>query len=330
MRSRNVRLIGAISALLSLSTTEAFSIHSHNSCAAMQTSVLLYAKKQSMAERRKSRARRLQKANPLVNRPPPKIRPDQRDTVSETSEDVQTAKALEETDTKAKQLLRSQRESVEMLRFVRERLDLLDTTLLSSALDDKGYHFIDNFLESDDVVSKIEKEGQSLFENELMQVDLDTIGLGEYTYSIKGGQEQYQSCPRSIEFVVSTTKHFPGDLDKTKTMASMRTFSRSSWLASVKLLTGNDQVVDEPAPRSFRTVLNGDDDARKLSMVYFAVPAGWTCGGGLTFRDDSRETVEARRDRLVIWKSDLAYRQDTWRGSDEMPLASCIELHLVQ
>ncbi len=41
--------------------------------------------------------------------------------------------------------------------------------------------------------------------------------------------------------------------------------------------------------------------------------------------------VPAVRDRLVIWKSDTAmHRQEAWKGSDDMPIASCIELHLIE
>ncbi|GKY91825.1 hypothetical protein MPSEU_000154100 [Mayamaea pseudoterrestris] len=144
-----------------------------------------------------------------------------------------------------------------------------------------------------------------------MQADMDAIGLGEYVTSIQGGQDQYRQCPRSIEFIVSATKHFPGDhLDKTKTMATMRTFSRKSWLASVQLLTGKNESYSEPEVfwKPFRTVRIDDNDARRLSMIYFAVPVGWEFGGRLSFRDESREVVEARRDRLVIWKSDVPYR----------------------
>ncbi|GKY98983.1 hypothetical protein MPSEU_000854000 [Mayamaea pseudoterrestris] len=218
---------------------------------------ILHAKKPSMAQRRKNRAKRLQQhANPYSRLPPPKIRADHKDAGISKNEALQTTSSLEETDSKAKQLLRSQRESVKMLTLIRERVELLDELALVKALDDKGYIYIDNFLKSSDIVTKIELEGKSLFENELMQADMDAIGLGEYMTSIQGGQDQYKQCPRSIEFIVSTTKHFPGDhLDKTKTMANMRTFSRKSWLASVQLLTGKNESYSEPeAPwKPFRT-----------------------------------------------------------------------------
>jgi hypothetical protein len=315
-----------------VSKSSAFIIQRHdNNPIRRQTH--LHAKKQSMAQRRKSRAKRIQhEVSPYSRLPPPKVRADQEELpVSSSKEELETAKTLAETDTKAKQLLRSQRESVDMLKFFRERVESLDASALFEALDGKGYCCIDNFLASEDVVKKIELEGKSLFENELMQGDMNAIGLGEYVTSIKGGQDQYQQCPRSIEFVVSATKHFPGELDKTKTMATMRTFSRNSWLASLRLLTGSDKDDDnEQTLKPFRTVINDDADARRISMAYYAVPAGWEFGGGLTFGDNPEETLATKRDRLVVWKSDLPFRQQAWKGSKAMPFASCIELHLVQ
>lgn len=220
-----------------------------------------------------------------------------------------------------------------MLNFFRQRVERLDADAVAAAIGTKGYYCIDHFLDANDIVDAIEQEGKSLFEQELMQADVDRIGSGEYMCSIEGGIDQYPKCPRSIELVVSLTKYFPGDLDKSKTMASMRTFSRNAWRASLQLLTGSSDHADEPAsaPQEFRTVLRDDEtDARRVSMVYYVVPNGWEHGGDLAFKGDADEVVPATRDCLVVWKSDRLYRQAAFKGSEAMPLASCLELHLIK
>jgi hypothetical protein len=209
-----------------------------------------------------------------------------------------------------------------------------------------------------------------------MSEDMDRLAAGEYCCALAGGQDQYVACPRSIELVVSTTKHlnkavlstggeenapFAGVvLDDSKCQADMRTFDRQAWKAAQVLFTGEstptddmDQVSnssantgsndgdDTSAARPFgRTVtgdIDGQADRRKISLCYYLVPENWSHGGDMVFQQknaDDKTTeviVPAVRDRLVIWKSDTAlHRQEPWEGSDDMPLASCIELHLIE
>ena len=213
---------------------------------------------------------------------------------------------------------------------------------------------------------------------------------------LQGGNEQYQICPRSIEFVVSTTKHFPTilsgiQLDKSNCISFMRTFDRKAWQASIDLLTKatnsggssdddnkqNDAVADDAAAtpekdsnsvddvnentvltannnnhRPFRFVKEIEEDKRLLSIRYYLVLDNWKnmegAGGNLTFqqpRGDSTTTtittVQAKRDRLVLWKSDTTlYRTEPWwvnnnsqetmKNDTNIPnTASCIELHLL-
>jgi hypothetical protein len=110
-------------------------------------------------------------------------------------------------------------------------------------------------------------------------------------------------------------------------MAISRLFSHKAFQASLQLLTGEQKLLDEPPPRDFRTVQEGDDDKRRVSMVYYTVPKGWCHGGGISF--DDGEDFSAMRDRLLIWKSSKMFRHEVWRGNEDMPFASCIELHLV-
>lgn len=182
-----------------------------------------------------------------------------------------------------------------------------------------------------------------------MQQDVNHLGSGEYTVSIVGGSEQYQICPRSIEWVVATTKHWGigmadwNYLDHTNCMATMRTFDRKAQLASWKLLTGespanwNDQNITAISPRSFeKTVVDGNVDKRRISVRYYLVDDEWdeSCGGGLTFvakTSGQHQAIAAKRDRLVVWQSDSCMvRQEIWKGNDQLNYGSCIELHLLE
>lgn len=138
--------------------------------------IALGAKKQSMAQRRKNRAKRVQQENPYANFPPVKIvSKEPKDLPTDSDDKKIHAKNPSEAADKARQLLQSQRESVNMLTFVRERAELLDTTELMAALDTKGYFCVDNFLDSEDVIDKLEQECQALFDNDQMQADVDRM-----------------------------------------------------------------------------------------------------------------------------------------------------------
>jgi hypothetical protein len=368
------------------------------------STVVLQAKgkKISMAEKRKQRAKRLP-PRPETSTPPrtdapgqvvaSSAEPDLETNDKNDSTPSSTAAAgdnddlVEETMTKAQQLLQSQRKSVAMLTLVRERLEALPASEIQLALEQQGFWYSDSggdsisdndtgFLQSQDMLRELQQEGVALYESGAMTADMDRLAAGEYCCALAGGQDQYVACPRSIELVVSTTKHlnkavlstggeenapFAGVvLDDSKCQADMRTFDRQAWKAAQVLFTGEstptddmDQVSnssantgsndgdDTSAARPFgRTVtgdIDGQADRRKISLCYYLVPENWSHGGDMVFQQknaDDKTTeviVPAVRDRLVIWKSDTAlHRQEPWEGSDDMPLASCIELHLIE
>jgi len=253
-----------------------------------------------------------------------------------------------EATSKAKKLLQAQQDSVAMLTLVRERVEEKISPVLMELYEKQGYCHVDDFLENDDILSQLVREGEMLLEKGEMQADVSNLGSGEYFCSLKGGQEQYSICPRSIEFVVSTTKHFPLPtsslpLDSGNCMAEMRTFDRKALQASIALLSGDEKEMATPE-RPFRgSNENPKDENRRVSLRYYLVPDGWSeCGGDLTFiqpqvrqgaevTPTTTTTIHAKRDRLVLWKSsEVMYRPEPWAGSDTLPpKASCIELHLL-
>jgi hypothetical protein len=145
--------------------------------------------------------------------------------------------------------------------------------------------------------------------------------------------------------------------DRACSRALCRLFDRSALQASLKLLLGDSESVEAALNKKaaaaaaaaavsslpFQTVIEKDredndkeEDLRKLSLCYYFVPSKWDgdCGGSMTFESstsDNPSSVSAKRDRLVLWKSDsAAYRKEPFRGTDEFSVASCIELHLLQ
>jgi hypothetical protein len=385
----------------------------------LSTALMAKGKKVSMAEKRRQRAKRLP-ARPVTStprRPESKAPPnphqveassssvEAKDTAASeattpsSSSSSSTAAAVgsdedyaEGIETKAQQLLKSQRKSVAMLTLVRERLEALPAAEIQSALQQKGFWYSDSgdsgdsdtgpdtgngFLQSQTISNELQREGVTLYESGAMSVDMDRLAAGEYSCLLAGGPDQYAACPRSIELVVSTTKHLNKAvleskdvsasagvvLDDTKCMASMRTFDRQAWKAAQVLLTGkstptgtydtdqdgnnsantgsNDDdasSVTRPFERTVTNDIDGQKDRRKISLCYYLVPENWSHGGDMVFQQKAAndgETTEvhvpALRDRLVVWKSDTAlHRQEPWNGSDDMPLASCIELHLIE
>jgi hypothetical protein len=239
---------------------------------------------------------------------------------------------------KAQTLLDAQRKSIAVLTAVRTSIEQkMSLELVEASLHERGYWYVDNFLDDHEIVQQLQDEGATLLENG-MTPDMTNLGSGEYTVALAGGDAQYVLAPRSVEWVVSATKHVPLQLpsltlDNTTCMGVMRTFDRNAYQASRALLTdGDDQA--EIKPRPFGTVATKEGDQRKITMRYYLVPDA-TCwnassGGGLSFEDS--ETIYAVRNRLVLWKSDcVAYRPEVWKGSEEEgeSLASCIELHLI-
>jgi hypothetical protein len=273
--------------------------------------------------------------------------------------------ATEETATtksQAQQLLDSQRDSVAFLTKMRGCLEQIFQSNVNNnnhhwteSLQRHGFGYVDGFLNRDsNDLDALQKEDLALLMMNAssafqMQQDVNYLGSGEYTVPIKGGSEQYQICPRSIEWVVATTKHWGigmanwNNLDHTNCMAIMRTFDRKAQLASWKLITGessanwNDQNTTAIPPRVFEmTVVDGNVDKRRISMRYYLVDDEWdeSCGGGLTFvtkTSGQHQAIAAKRDRLVVWQSDSCMvRQEIWNGSDQFNYGSCIELHLLE
>lgn len=287
----------------------------------IRSAALLAKRKPSMAEKRKRRAaKRVQSvAAPAVSgaKPPPtSLSP----TPVETEPEAPSKPSVE--GTKAKQLLQAQRASVDALTAFKEALDRLPVDEMKAALDSQGYWYADNVLDNPTLIETLASEGSTLLDKSMLP-DLERLGSGEYVVALQGGAEQYTVCPRSIEFVVTATKHFPLEgLSDQQCQGTMRTYSKQSQQASTQLLV-DDSVPFVPESQ----ILAGPDDVREVSLRYYVVPDDWTTGGGLTFGD---KHVAAARDRLVLWKSkETAVRADLWTDSP-LDEASCIDLHLVK
>jgi hypothetical protein len=310
-------------------------------------------KKLSMAEKRKRRGKRLP-PKPLDDLPPSnldfKSKPQQAENEegSLVVDEAARSDTEDATTTKAQRLLQSQRESVAMLTAVRECVEKLPAANIQTALDAQGYWYCDDFLKDAavlvagrGVIDQMSTEGVALLQTEGMAQDVSNLGSGEYVCNLQGGNDQYVVSPRSIEWVVAVTKHLathlvfkqPAQLLSTSNcMANMRTFDRKALLASLALLTGQNDVETMEVSRPFATIVQDErSDLRRLSLFYYLVSSDWetTAGGGITF-EKTGENVHAKRDRLVILKSDTtAVRQEFWKGREDLPYASCIELHLV-
>ncbi len=247
---------------------------------------------------------------------------------------------------KAKELLKAQRASVNMLTLVKERaMKLLPAEAVFQGLEENGYAVIDDFLNDDSILTQLEEEGIKML---LGDVVAGGVGTGEYIAKIEGGRKQYCLCPRIVELVVSTTKHLPAafesatassgfripSLDPSACMATLRLFDRKALRASLSLLTGKDDgtILDENSDLStlLGTVVSDDSDQRMLSLHYYMITNKWKeeYGGGLLFEAGM---VPAKRDRLVIFKSDATkFMPIPWKGSDSeqsTAIASSIELH---
>jgi len=289
-----------------------------------------------MAEKRKQRQAKQkgqQRPNPFENLPKSKLDFQQ----SAASKALDTPEKLtdpKEAADKAKELLQNQRDSVDMLTLVRTRIEALPSEDITNGLEQDGYFVFDGLMGNEDILSQLESEATRLYEDGALEVDMGNLGSGEYTVAVKGGQEQYVQCPRTVEWVVSSTKHIPEtlpdlSLDPSACMANLRTFDRKAFQASLELLTGSDDVPETTKPFS-TVVADPYEDKRRLSLRYYLVPDSWSedCGGGLRFEKSG--PVAAKRDRLVIWKSDSSsMRNEMWKGNDDIQLASCLELHLV-
>ncbi len=223
-------------------------------------------------------------------------------------------KQEEETKAKAKALVDSQKESVAALTHVRVQIESLSVEDMANALSTSSYAVFDNVL-GEEMSQKMRMEGRSMFDENKLELDLSSgITGGEFAAAIKGGQEQYLDCPRSIEFVVSMTRHLPamlnkigknggGDdndkiaafeplpysLDESASMAGIRVFDRKSRMSSLAMLTGktvddleknHDNSDLEQKPFSYvispeGKTEEGTPDMRRVTVVYFTTPYGW-------------------------------------------------------
>ena len=288
--------------------------------AACHSTLQMAKRKLSMAEKRKRRAKKLP-PRPVTGKP---VNFDK--FVEMEGEAQQESKQVDDSgDTppteRAKQLLEAQRKSVDMLTHVRERVEALDYDKIKSSLDSKGYSVVDDFLQKDYIIDELRKEGLALFQKEDMEVDLTNLGSGEYVCKIEGGEEQYVICPRTVELVVSMTKHmapaFQQNLDPSACMSTMRTYDRKAQQASLELI-GKDVP-----KRALGIVATEEKDSRKISLFYYPNE-----GGGVAFENE--QTIPANRDRLFLLKSDSClHRKEPWNDK-ELDNASCIELHLIK
>ena len=75
-------------------------------------------------------------------------------------------------------------------------------------------------------------------------------------------------------------------------------------------------------------------DARLLTAMLFLSSEKWSSsehGGGLTIQEGGVE-LEAKRDTLVLLRSNVPYRQEPWIGTDQDGLeqAACVVVHFIK
>jgi len=236
----------------------------------------------------------------------------------------------------------------------------LSSPSTSSDKDKDGYYIVsDNLLNAEALCSERAAAGSSMLDG--MELDLEDGGIcgGQYGAAIVGGEEQYVECPRCVEYVVSLTRHLPAKLlcdeegteedvlgfrlDSAASMAGIRTFDRNARASALKLLHADDEDDnDGDTARPFEYVVDGKtpDDRRKVTALYYMVPDDWNaqCGGGMTIQTDGGNNevlIEAKRDRLVIFRSDKClHRMEEWLGAEEggerLDVGSHIRTHFVQ
>lgn len=317
--------------------------------------------KPSMAERRARRQKKsLGGPNPYEGIPSPKL--DFSKDAADAQEPIKVANP-EAAAEKAKELLAAQRNSVNMLTMVKERFtERLSDVSVRKTLETNGFVVVDGFFGEDEeagaILTQLQQEGQQMLEKGVMEIDTANIGKGQYIVPIKGGEDQYATCPRMVEIVVSGTKQIPEvfgendedtdtnqetkkpsilELDASACMATLRSFDRNSLKASLTLLTGSDDdsTLDSAAEETpLAVIAEKDDDKRSLSLHFYIVPDNWNekCGGGIEFEGGAK--VNAKKDRLVVFYSNTTKcRSIPWKGSDdsaELSIGNSIELHLIE
>jgi len=269
---------------------------------------LSYAERLQLHRERKAREQGL---------PPPGSVPTSSDKPGESTQEL------------ASKLIQAQRKSVDMLTFVKDRVDALPYPEILEALEKQSYVVVDDFLANEDVVTQLQNEAESLFTGGHMERNLADLGSGEYTVAIKGGEAQYPLCSRTIELVVSITKNMPARLEGMglsgkNCIAAIRAADRKSRLAALGL------VKDGALPdRPFEILADGDNDTRRVTLLYYPNAIEWDGDGGITVEANSVQ-VSSKRDRLVFLRSDkCSHRKNYFVGDDGRELACCIELDLV-
>uniref|UniRef100_A0A7S2V8D1 Uncharacterized protein n=1 Tax=Entomoneis paludosa TaxID=265537 RepID=A0A7S2V8D1_9STRA len=304
-------------------------------------------KKESMAQKR---ARRNSKQRREVETAP--SRGDvttlfkQEDSQKQVAEREKASADAAEVTSKAQQLLDRQKESISFLSLIREAVERLDAEQLSLSLREKGYFVVDKFLSDESLLNNLQKETLILYEDgNVTQLDTSETALGfsgEFITALKGGENQYQSAPRSVEWVVGMTKHMPSkleELDSSNCMAFLRTYDRDARSAARKLFFGEDKqeendrsAQDEPTCSPFGIEASDKDDMRYLTLRYYLVSNDWDPAAGALRFEITGETIQAKSDRLVIYKSkETMVQKDAWfLGQNDQARGNCIELHLIQ
>ena len=303
-------------------------------------------KKESFAEKRARRQARQQREIILPKRSQKVILVEQEAAAtSDQAPQQQSSAAADETPnegmTMAQELIRRQRRSVAMLTLVKESIDKISSDQVTKELAEQGYVVIDDFLGDPATLTELQQESIAMLDKG-MTPELGNLQGGEFVGLVRGGEEQYNICPRAIEFVVASTKHFGSvlvpdmNLSDTNCLGRMRTFDRQIQVAKDALAeqegdnNDDDQAKEEEAA-PFARVVDGSDaqDRRRISLRYYLVPSEWDFGGGIEF--ECGAVVQAKRDRLVLWKSaETALRGQPWRGDESHRFGSCLELDLIQ
>lgn len=307
-------------------------------------------KKVSMAEKRKKRGKRLP--------PRPIERPDvldetgrvdSWDKVATTDEQVAKMKEQEKAEQaqaskeqeKASELVQAQMKSVQTLTHIKECVEGLPYADIVAAMRDSdsgGYFVKDDFLGAD-VAAEMEAEGPSMLQNNKLELDVTNLGSGEYTAKIGGG-DQYMDCARTVEYVVCLTRHMPPLLEAEGVPDDLGcSIDDAASMAGITVFSRRGRQSESPPERPFGYATGGDaNDARKVTVLYFLTPDGWNkqLGGGVAFKrkdNDSSDSVvvEAKKDRLVIFRSDTCFHKMLgWVGEEGMENGSCIVTHLVK
>ena len=220
-------------------------------------------KKLSMAEKRKRRGRKLPPRK--VERPAvldrtapidqwaPTQTTDEAVVQMKSQEDAAaSAAAAEEAaiQARAAELIASQRKSVDTLTHIKERVEALPYDVIGKELQSKGYYVMDQFLDQVELVSEMGAEALAMMEGDKLERDVSNLESGEFDTRITGGEEQYTDLPRTVEYIVSSTRHMPplleemggGDvlgcaLDATASTGTLRVFDRKARESSLALLS---------------------------------------------------------------------------------------------